>query len=71
MSLDLLTANQIRWRKQKQGNERQEKEIERERKRESNFRGELVLLEFLFEISRLGKVGTVDKSVQKICLKVN
>lgn len=71
MSLDLLTANQIRWRKQKQGNERQEKEIERERKRESNFRGELVLLEFLFEISRLEKVGTVDKSVQKICLKVN
>lgn len=69
MSLDLLTANQIRWRKQKQGNERQEKETER--KRESNFRGELVLLEFLFEISRLGKVGTVDKSVQKICLKVN
>lgn len=71
MSLDLLMANQIRWRKQKQGNERQEMEIERERKRESNFRGELVLLEFLFEISRLGKVGTVDKSVQKICLKVN
>lgn len=69
MSLDLLTANQIRWRKQKQGNERQETETER--KRESNFRGELVLLEFLFEISRLGKVGTVDKSVQKICLKVN